>query len=273
MVMLSPELRDGTVKSRVEPLVGHGLAQFLLNRPDWKTTDLIGGFLPDWSTQKELAGSKVVVVVTRVTEPLVNPYTVRKEKTVGWATRLEQLWNASVVAAVKASLGGFWMHVWWLTIAKGPLEAKTNWFAWELSTLGHPWDVCESGWWVVVAPSDPQNLKKLGEATDTRRSTPFLPTGSRHEDSRSKLGLLFMTRQLEANARTWEHGLQKGNAFLTRLPGRPIHERANDTRRKAYTSPKTTRTMKQDSDCVSKFILVSRVDPDSGKKALFFRKT
>ncbi|PKI62778.1 hypothetical protein CRG98_016821, partial [Punica granatum] len=45
-------------------------------------------------------------------------------------------------------------------------------------------------------------------------STPFGPTGSRHEDSRPKLGLLFITRQSEANARMWEHGLQKGSRVL-----------------------------------------------------------
>ncbi|PKI70477.1 hypothetical protein CRG98_009147, partial [Punica granatum] len=45
-------------------------------------------------------------------------------------------------------------------------------------------------------------------------STPFWPTGSRHEDSWPKLELQFMTRQSEANSRTWEHGLQKGSMVL-----------------------------------------------------------
>ncbi|PKI78382.1 hypothetical protein CRG98_001203 [Punica granatum] len=143
-------------------------------------------------------------------------------------------------------------------------------------------------------------------------STPFWPTGSRHEDSRPKLGLLFMTRQSEANARTWEHGLQKGSrvlqkakkgnqenerttnpenikgrhcgtihhriievseeVFLTGPPGRPIHEQVNDTRKQACTHLRTTGTKEQVSDCVSGFILVSRVDPDQGKMGHFLQK-
>ncbi|OWM90857.1 hypothetical protein CDL15_Pgr010668 [Punica granatum] len=53
--------------------------------------------------------------------------------------------------------------------------------------------------------------------------------------------------------------------FLTGLPGRPIHERANDYRKQAYTCPRTTKAMEQASDCLSEFDLVSRVDPDLGK--------
>ncbi|PKI58418.1 hypothetical protein CRG98_021176 [Punica granatum] len=103
-----------------------------------------------------------------------------------------------------------------------------------------------------------------------------------------------MTRQLEANARTWQHGLhkrskvlqkaQKGNqkgrslllklghsrtfadAFLPRLPGRLIHGQVNDTQKQACTHPRTTRTMEQVSDCLSGLVLVSRVSPDPGKR-------
>ncbi|OWM73824.1 hypothetical protein CDL15_Pgr015124 [Punica granatum] len=53
--------------------------------------------------------------------------------------------------------------------------------------------------------------------------------------------------------------------FLTGLQGRPIHERANDGRKQAYTCPRTTKAMEQVSDCLSKFDLVSRVDPDLEK--------
>ncbi|PKI57933.1 hypothetical protein CRG98_021682 [Punica granatum] len=55
------------------------------------------------------------------------------------------------------------------------------------------------------------------------------------------------------------------DAFLTRLSGHPIHERANDTRRQAYTRPKATKAMEQVSDCFSE-LMVSRVDPDPKKK-------
>ncbi|PKI33297.1 hypothetical protein CRG98_046311 [Punica granatum] len=89
---------------------------------------------------------------------------------------------------------GFWLHEWWSTVAKEPLEVAVV-VAWQdrsrvgsnckenqgkpekqtllgsrdLLTLGHPWDVCEGGWWVVVALSDSQSLKS-GEATDPIRS-------------------------------------------------------------------------------------------------------
>ncbi|PKI70804.1 hypothetical protein CRG98_008799 [Punica granatum] len=55
---------------------------------------------------------------------------------------------------------------------------------------------------------------ELGSHVLTLVGIPFWPTGSRHEDSRPKLELLFVTRQSEANARTWEHGLQKGSRVL-----------------------------------------------------------
>ncbi|PKI69609.1 hypothetical protein CRG98_010001 [Punica granatum] len=48
------------------------------------------------------------------------------------------------------------------------------------------------------------------------------------------------------------------HAFLTGLPGRPIHGQVNGTRKQAFTHPRTTRTMEQVSDCLSEFILVSR---------------
>ncbi|OWM72659.1 hypothetical protein CDL15_Pgr027195 [Punica granatum] len=57
-------------------------------------------------------------------------------------------------------------------------------------------------------------------------------------------------------------------SFLTKLPGRPIHERANDGRKLAYTCPRTTKAMEQVSDCLSEFDLVSRVDPGLGKGPL-----
>ncbi|PKI43829.1 hypothetical protein CRG98_035780 [Punica granatum] len=63
------------------------------------------------------------------------------------------------------------------------------------------------------------------------------------------------------------------NAFLTGLPGRPIHGQVNGTRKQTYTHPMTTRTMEQVSDCLSKFILVSRVDPDPEKMGVFYVKT
>ncbi|PKI59717.1 hypothetical protein CRG98_019893 [Punica granatum] len=59
------------------------------------------------------------------------------------------------------------------------------------------------------------------------------------------------------------------DAFLTGLPGRPIHGQVNGTRKQACTHPRTTRTMEQDSNCVSGFILVSRVDLDPGKRGHF----
>ncbi|OWM78307.1 hypothetical protein CDL15_Pgr001028 [Punica granatum] len=58
------------------------------------------------------------------------------------------------------------------------------------------------------------------------------------------------------------------DAFLTGLPGRPIHERANDDQKQTYTCPRTTKAMEQASDCLSEFDLVSRVDPDLGKGPL-----
>ncbi|PKI78474.1 hypothetical protein CRG98_001114 [Punica granatum] len=180
-------------------------------------------------------------------------------------------------------------------------------------------------------------------------SAPYFGPPAPTKDSQPKLRLLFMTRQSEVNARTWEHRLhkrsrvlqkaQKGNqredkqrtpkqqnpalwhysspnyrsvrrypiwdfknpswyqndqwhlrahfrslllkprhsrtfadAFLTGLPGRPIHRQVNGTRKQACTHPTTTRTMDQDSDCVSQFILVSRVDPDPGKRCHFLQK-
>ncbi|PKI68883.1 hypothetical protein CRG98_010738 [Punica granatum] len=101
-------------------------------------------------------------------------------------------------------------------------------------------------------------------------STPFWPTSSHHEDSRPKLELLFMTRQSEVNARTSiplepRHSRTFTDAFLTGLLGHPIHERANDGWKQAYTCPRTTKAMKQVSDCLSEFGLVSRVGLDPGK--------
>ncbi|PKI42787.1 hypothetical protein CRG98_036821 [Punica granatum] len=56
------------------------------------------------------------------------------------------------------------------------------------------------------------------------------------------------------------------DAFPTRFPERPIHERTNGTRKQACTHPKTTRTKEQVSNCLSGLILVSRVslDPENG---------
>ncbi|PKI59325.1 hypothetical protein CRG98_020280 [Punica granatum] len=59
------------------------------------------------------------------------------------------------------------------------------------------------------------------------------------------------------------------DVFLTGLPGRPIHGQVNDTRKQTCTHPRTTKTMEQDLDCVSELILVSRVDPDQEKGAIF----
>ncbi|PKI36667.1 hypothetical protein CRG98_042942 [Punica granatum] len=64
----------------------------------------------------------------------------------------------------------------------------------------------------------------------------------------------------------------KKDAFPARLPRRPIYERTNGTWKQTYTHPRTTRTMKQDSDCISGFILVSRVDFDPGKRGPFSTK-
>ncbi|PKI50887.1 hypothetical protein CRG98_028715 [Punica granatum] len=45
-------------------------------------------------------------------------------------------------------------------------------------------------------------------------SAPHFGSPTPTKDSRPKLELLFMTRQSEANARTWEHGLQKRSKVL-----------------------------------------------------------
>ncbi|PKI70450.1 hypothetical protein CRG98_009160 [Punica granatum] len=45
-------------------------------------------------------------------------------------------------------------------------------------------------------------------------STPFWPTGFLHENPRPKPGLLFITRQSEANMRARRHELQKGSRVL-----------------------------------------------------------
>ncbi|PKI59352.1 hypothetical protein CRG98_020256 [Punica granatum] len=42
-----------------------------------------------------------------------------------------------------------------------------------------------------------------------KQSAPHFGPPAPTKDSQPKLGLLFMARQSEANARTWEHGLQK----------------------------------------------------------------
>ncbi|PKI57925.1 hypothetical protein CRG98_021674 [Punica granatum] len=54
--------------------------------------------------------------------------------------------------------------------------------------------------------------------------------------------------------------------FLTGLPGGPIHGQVNDTRKRACTHPRTTRTMEQVSDCLLGLVLVSQVSPDQGKE-------
>ncbi|PKI57834.1 hypothetical protein CRG98_021780 [Punica granatum] len=62
------------------------------------------------------------------------------------------------------------------------------------------------------------------------------------------------------------------DAFLAGPPRGPIHEQINDTRKQACTHPRTTKTKEQVSDCLSEFVLVSRVDPDSEKGPLFAQK-
>ncbi|PKI51046.1 hypothetical protein CRG98_028571 [Punica granatum] len=114
---------------------------------------------------------------------------------------------------------------------------------------------------------------KTGRALDTPEtvkgcstllvSTPFWPTGSRHKDSRLKLRSTLLKL---GHSRTFT------DAFLTAPPRGPIHEQINGTRKQACTHPRTTRTKEQVSDCLSEFVLVSRVDPDSEKGPIFAHK-
>ncbi|OWM77121.1 hypothetical protein CDL15_Pgr013212 [Punica granatum] len=53
--------------------------------------------------------------------------------------------------------------------------------------------------------------------------------------------------------------------FLTGLPKDPVHGQVNGTRERAYTHPRTTKTMEQASDRLSGLVLISRVIPDSEK--------
>ncbi|PKI49207.1 hypothetical protein CRG98_030396 [Punica granatum] len=56
--------------------------------------------------------------------------------------------------------------------------------------------------------------------------------------------------------------------FLTRLSKDPVQGQVNGTRERAYTHPRTTKTMEQASDRLSGLVLVSRVIPDPEKGPL-----
>ncbi|OWM66803.1 hypothetical protein CDL15_Pgr012395 [Punica granatum] len=62
-----------------------------------------------------------------------------------------------------------------------------------------------------------------------------------------------------------EHSRTFADAFLTGLPGRPIHGQVNGTQKRACIYPRTTRTMEQVLNCLSRLVLVSRVSPDPAK--------
>ncbi|PKI31820.1 hypothetical protein CRG98_047789, partial [Punica granatum] len=52
-----------------------------------------------------------------------------------------------------------------------------------------------------------EHATKEGQAV----STPFWTTGFLHENLRPRPGLLFITRRLEANMRTWNHEVRERN--------------------------------------------------------------
>ncbi|OWM90301.1 hypothetical protein CDL15_Pgr014139 [Punica granatum] len=62
------------------------------------------------------------------------------------------------------------------------------------------------------------------------------------------------------------------DVFSNGAPGGPIHKQINGTRKQTCTHPRTTGTKEQVSDCLSEFVLVSRVDPDPEKGPLFAQK-
>ncbi|PKI73729.1 hypothetical protein CRG98_005878 [Punica granatum] len=71
-------------------------------------------------------------------------------------------------------------------------------------------------------------------------STPFWPTGFLREDLRPKLGLLFTTRQSEANVRAQSHERQE-KSWANRHPGTTgVVEQASDDLLELYGAPQMT---------------------------------